>query len=199
MYIPPRFAENNSESLFAFIHEHSFATFVTDDLEVTHLPLLLNAEQTALQGHFAKANPHWKAIDGQRRAKAVFHGPHAYVSPAWYSPDKPSVPTWNYATVHVSGAPKMIDDEKGMNGFLERLIHKYESARAKPWAYAPPKEFHAAMLTQIVGFELPIEKIEGKFKLSQNRSEKDQAAVIAGLATEGGKETAALMKARTGN
>lgn len=196
MYIPPRFAETDLPTLLTFIDEHGFATFITDDLEVTHLPLLLNADQTALQGHFAKANPQWKTIDGARRAKALFHGPHAYVSPAWYSPEKPSVPTWNYATVHVSGAPKMIDDEIWMNDFLERLIQKYESPRAQPWTYTPPKEFHAAMLTQIVGFELPIEKIEGKFKLSQNRSEKEQASVIAGLAAEGAHETAKLMRAR---
>lgn len=196
MYIPPRFAETDPRALHAFIEQHGFATFVTDDLNVTHLPLLLNARRTALQGHFARANPHWKTIDGTRRAKALFHGPHAYVSPAWYSPDKPSVPTWNYAAVHASGVPAIIDDEKWMNDFLERLIRKYESARAQPWAYTPPPEFHAAMLTQIVGFELPIEQIEGTFKLSQNRSEKDQASVIAGLEAEGESETAALMRAR---
>jgi transcriptional regulator len=96
----------------------------------------------------------------------------------------------------VTGAPVLVDDSNWLNAFLERLVQKYESSRNQPWAYSPPADFHTAMVSQIVGFEMPIETIEGKFKLSQNRSQQDQAGVIAGLESEGGSQVASLMRER---
>jgi transcriptional regulator len=198
MYVPPAFQEKDRDVLLRFIERYSFATFITggDTPQVTHLPLLLDRAANTLQGHFAKANAHWRALDGTREALAIFHGPHAYVSPAWYHASGPAVPTWNYAVVHASGVPEIRSDAAWLKGFVARLTAAYESQRETPWKDALPENFRAAMLTQIVGFEMPVTSLVGKFKLNQNRSAADQEGVIAGLEASGDTELAALMRAR---
>ena len=149
-------------------------------------PLL--AERTdagwRLGGHVARANPLWREADG-RRVLAIFHGAQAYVSPGWY-PSKVRhgrmVPTWNYSLVQAHGRLRAIDDPAWLRAFLERLTARHESGRAVPWQVSDaPDDFIAATMRAIVGFEIEVDRLEGKFKLSQNRSGEDQAGVMAGL------------------
>jgi len=201
MYVPPAFRESDLPTLQAFMEAYSFATFVSggETPFVTHLPLLVDrsrGENGTLVGHVARANPQASLFDGARRATAIFHGPHAYVSPAWYDAGKPSVPTWNYSVVHASGVPRVTDDSAVTKELLARMVAKYEGGRAQPWTYELPVDFVDAMLRQIVAFEMPIETLEGKFKLSQNRSKGEQQRVVEGLEREGEEETAGLMRGR---
>jgi transcriptional regulator len=180
MYIPKTFQVTDSEVLAAFIRAHSFATLVSaveGTPFATHLPLLL--DEGRLLGHVARANPHWRAFDGQQEALAIFHGPHAYISPTWYTV-APAVPTWNYAAVHVYGIPRLIEGE-GLAAIVDRLVAAYEAAQPAPWSGELPAEYRAKLLQAIVGFELEIVRIEGKFKLGQGRSQEDQLGVLARL------------------
>jgi transcriptional regulator len=144
----------------------------------THLPLVVNdeGEHGLLEGHFARANPHWKSLAGQE-ALVVFNGPHSYVSPTLYA-EPLSVPTWNYIAVHAYGTLSLIEDEAGKDALLTGLISANEPAYAEKWR-AMPDGFRRSMLAGIVGFRIPIARIEGKFKLSQNRPEADRRNVQA--------------------
>jgi transcriptional regulator len=156
-------------------------------LAATHLPLVVKDEgpHGLLEGHFARANRHWQALAG-RDTLAVFAGPHSYVSPALYV-DPLSVPTWNYIAVHAYGTLELVDDEAGKEALLAGLIHVHEPAFAEKWR-AMPGDFRRSMLAGIVGFRIAIQRIEGKFKLSQNRDETErgnvQAAHVAGTADQ---------------
>jgi transcriptional regulator len=199
MYIPTAFRADDRSALYDLIDRHGFGTLVSviDGTPfATHLPLLLDRGRGVLLGHVARANPHWHALAGSAEALAIFHGPHAYVSPSWYAP-APAVPTWNYAAVHVYGTPRLLD-EAGLRDLVGRLVEQYESGRARPWTMDLPEDYMGKMLRAIVGFEIPIERIEGKFKLSQNRSTEDRAGVIAALAAGSAEERALaeFMKAR---
>ena len=183
MYIPKSFAETDAAILYQFMRDHNFASLVTQhdgQLAATHLPFMLDAERGVLQAHLARANDQWKAFDGGE-ALVIFQGPHAYVSPTWYE-THPSVPTWNYTAVHVYGSPRVVDDEPTTRRMLRELVENHEHGRRPEWDMALPEEYFQTMLKAIVFFELPIARIEGKFKLNQNRSEADQASVIAHLA-----------------
>lgn len=144
----------------------------------THLPLTVidEGEHGALEGHFARANGHWQALAGQE-ALVVFQGPHSYVSPTLYA-EPLSVPTWNYIAVHAYGTLELIEDDPGKEQVLNRLIHQHEPAYAEHWR-ALPEGYRRTMLAGIVGFRLPIARMEGKFKLSQNRPETDRRNVRA--------------------
>lgn len=195
------------ETQAAFIEANSFATLVTaggeaqNQLFATHLPLLFNrtrGEWGALAGHVALGNEQWKHLrDMQARggeAMAIFHGPHAYISPSWYETEL-AVPTWNYVAVHAYGTPRLLDDAE-LAAQLRAMIEKYESARPAPWPGALPEEFEAKLRKGIVGFEIEITRLEGKRKLSQNRPASDQANVIAALQDsplEDDREIARLM------
>jgi transcriptional regulator len=188
MYQPTAFRVDDESVAFDFIDTHGFATLISlagNEPRVSHVPLVLDRRPGAarLLGHVARLNEHWKAFDGTSTALAIFHGPHGYVSPAWYT-QHPSVPTWNYAVVHVTGVPTLLD-ESGTRVVLERLVEKYESARQRPWTPDFPKDYWAKQLKAIVGFALPVSGIEAKFKLSQNRDEHDRQGVLAGLEAEG--------------
>jgi transcriptional regulator len=156
-------------------------------LTATHLPLVVKDEgpHGLLEGHFARANRHWQSLAGSE-ALAVFSGPHGYVSPALYV-DPLSVPTWNYIAIHASGTLELIEDEPGKDAVLTSLIHANEPAFADKWR-SMPETFRRSMLAQIVAFRIPIRRIEGKFKISQNRAEAErrnvQAAHAAGTADE---------------
>ena len=204
MYVPATFAETAPDALTAIIRRHAFALLVsTGDDGVpfaTHLPFLYDAAQGPhgrLSAHMARANPHAALLDG-RPALVVFAGPHAYVSPSWYG-QHPSVPTWNYVAIHAYGAPRVIDDRDAERAMMRRLVADYEADRPDPWTMdGLPDSYVAGMQRGIVAFEMPVDRLEGKFKLSQNRPEADRTAVAAALAAEGGEaaEVAALMRQR---
>lgn len=163
-------------------------------IAATHLPLVVKDEgpHGVLEGHFARANGHAQALAG-REALAVFSGPHGYVSPALYA-DPLSVPTWNYIAIHAYGALELVEDEPGKESLLAGLIQAHEPDFGERWR-AMPTDFRRSMLAEIVGFRVPIERIEGKFKLSQNRNaaerESVQAAFASGTASQ--QELAAWM------
>jgi transcriptional regulator len=157
--------------------------------------LLLDAqrgEYGTLLGHFARANPQWQADHAQAKTLALFHGPHAYVSPSWYPDGKLAVPTWNYSAVHATGIIRLIEEPDEAQAVVERLAETYESSRAAPWKNQLPADLNRKMMNGIVVFEMPIQRLEGKFKLSQNRSEADQQGAIAGLRQAGDEESVAL-------
>jgi transcriptional regulator len=186
MYVPAAFRVEDTSSLYEVIEAYSFATLVsvTDDAPfATHVPLLFErrTDGPALLGHVARANPHWRRFDGSRQALAIFHGPHAYISPSWYA-THPAVPTWNYVAVHAYGAPRVRDDDTWVSHLLDRLVAKYESALPEPWSGELPVPFRQRMVRAVVGFEMPVERIEGKFKLGQNRPAADQERVTQVLA-----------------
>jgi transcriptional regulator len=206
MYTPRHFREDDLDAMHAVIREHSFATLVSltgDGLLATHLPLLLDAgrgEHGTLTGHMARANPHWRSF-GEGEALAIFHGPHAYISPSWYEDRAANVPTWNYVAVHVYGTPRLIEDDVAVADLLAQTAATYEAALPAPWS---PGEFdaakYAAMRGGVAAFDLPITRIEGKAKLNQNRTEGDRAGVIAALGAadhSDGRAIASAMARRT--
>jgi transcriptional regulator len=192
-YIPKHFRVDDRDALVAFVQANAGA----DGLDVSHVPLhLVRAADGAMKllGHVARANVHWKSLEAGRETLAIFNGPHAYVSPGWYA-NHPSVPTWNYATVHARGTARLMDDE-ALKRLIDTLSAYYESGREKPWRMADlTTEYVDMMVRAIVGFEIEVASLEGKFKLSQNRKADDIARVIAALEAEGEGATAALMRA----
>ncbi len=205
MYVPNTFAEDNPAELAALMRSASFATLVTtsDGCPVaTHLPLVLDDDGNGpgrLLGHVARANDHWKAFDGDTQALAVFAGPHAYISPSWYeSPNM--VPTWNYAAVHAYGRPSVIEDTDAVLALLSRLVGTYESDATGNWSMANSDlDIMRGMTKGIVAFEMPIERIEGKWKMSQNRKPEDARGAVKGLRRLGSPDAAAvadIMEAR---
>ena len=196
MYIPKHFNEAGQQRIAALIRDFGFATLIStpaDGPQVTHAPVQLDAGRAVLVGHIARANPHSEALQNGASMLVIFHGPHSYVSPTWYideNPRVPNVPTWNYAAVHVSGTVTRIDGDAAKWKIVSELAAQYEAGSAAPW---DPRglEAHAGKLSAIVGFEIAIEKIEAKWKLSQNRSVKDQENVIAKLAASDSTEARA--------
>ena len=201
LYIPKHFREEDEAALVSLIEANAFGTLVSASpegaLNVSHIPFEVRREAGGLKllGHLARANPHWQALEGARETIAIFEGPHAYVSPGWYEVH-PSVPTWNYAVVHAHGRPRLMDEAE-LHELVSELSAKYESGREKPWRMGDlPADYVQNMLDAIVGFELAVEQLEGKFKLSQNRKAADHANVVAALEREGEPELATLMRSR---
>ena len=142
----------------------------------------------------ARANNQWRTFDGSAEALAIFHGPHAYVSPTWYA-TSPAVPTWNYAAVHVYGKPAASADRDFTKAALVDLVTKYESTRSNPWrAEGLAPDLFDKLASAIVAFEMPVERIEGNFKLGQNRSREDRAGMLAGLEGEGTSDAELLAR-----
>lgn len=194
MYIPPAFRQDDQEALRAIMCAAGLAHFITATATgplVTPLPLFLDTdegEQGVLYGHLARANPQWKT-PATGDGLATFAGPDAYVTPAWYA-DKAEtgkvVPTWNYVAVHASGPVSFFDDPERLLDVVSRLTDRHEAGRAAPWAVADaPPDFIRAQLKGIVGLRMPIKRLEGKFKLSQNRSVADRAHIATGLSASG--------------
>ena len=146
---------------------------------------MLDRERNVLLGHMARANPQWQAFDGSGHALAIFHGPHAYVSPSWYAEPATAVPTWNYAVAHVHGRVELMRDTAETRALLEEMIARYEAGRAQPWRLQLEGRALQAMLDAIVGFRLAVERIDVKLKLSQNRSVADRERVTAALRADG--------------
>ncbi len=188
------FRQDDPDALRRQIRRAPFATLVSQGeqgLLATHLPLLLVPEESehgTLYGHVARANPHWRALVDDGEALAIFQGPHGYVSPTWY-PSKAehgkAVPTWNYIAVHARGEVDVFDDAERLRVLLDALGAVHERGRPEPWALDDaPRDYLEAMLRAIVGLRLPIRRLEGTWKLSQNRDDADIAGVIAGLRAE---------------
>lgn len=191
MYRPAAFRQDDLTALHAQIDSTGLALLTSNgpaSLQASHLPLLLEPEEGefgTLYGHFARANPHWQDLAGQE-ALAVFAGPDAYVHPDWY-PGKAEhgqvVPTWNYIAVHAWGQVETFDDPERLRELLTRLTARHEAGRPRPWSLDDaPAEYLERMLRAIVGFALPIRRLEGQWKLSQNRQPADHAGVREGLA-----------------
>lgn len=205
MYIPNHFKETRPDVLGAFIRAHPFATLVSSGdagLIGTHLPLIWSpdpAPHGTLRGHIARPNPHAKAAAGAGETIAIFHGAQAYVSPNWY-PSKHEhgkvVPTWNYVAVHAYGPLTIIDDADWLRRLVTELTDLHESFAPMPWRVTDaPADFVDQMLKGIVGIEIPLRRLEGKWKLSQNRPAPDRAGTIEGLEGRGDPASQAVAAA----
>jgi transcriptional regulator len=201
MYTPAHFAESDLGKLHEAIERYSFATLVSQRGAgpfASHLPLLLDRDagpRGTLVGHMARANPQWQDAAGQL-VLAIFAGPHAYISPTWYEADE-TVPTWNYVAVHAYGRLELIEDHAAAEALLRRTVNLYESALPTPWRLDESPEFVERLVRQIVAFRIPIERLEGKWKLNQNHPHQRRAKVIAELESrqdENSREIARLMR-----
>jgi transcriptional regulator len=199
MYVPPHFAETDPAVLHDFVEAHSFGLLVSQiggEPFATHLPFLLDRDagpHGTLVGHVARANPHWRELAGHP-ALAVFSGPHAYVSPTWYEAE-PAVPTWNYVAVHATGRAELVEDRGELLEIVRRTVTVYESAMPRPWRLDPSSAYVDRLLPQIVGFRLPVEKLEGKWKLNQNHPTERRAKVVRALEAAGGENAARVAAA----
>lgn len=202
MYLPEHFAEHDPIALHGLIAEHPLGALVTlgaDGLSANHLPFLLAAdagEHGTLLTHVARGNRVWHDCSADHEALVIFQGPSAYISPNWY-PTKAEthrhVPTYNYAVVHAYGRLVIHDDEKWLRGFLGRLTKRMEAARPRPWKMGDaPQDYLRQMLVGIVGIEIPISRLVGKWKVSQNRLPADRDGAVAGLRATGEPEAVAM-------
>lgn len=186
MYVPPPFAVTDRAALHDFVERHSFGLLVSQlggEPFATHLPFLLERDTGTLVGHVARANPQWRTL-ADHTVMVVFAGPHAYVSPTWYeSPG--TVPTWNYTAVHAYGRATVIEDADDLREIVRRTTDFYEASMPTPWTLPDDGVFVDRLLTQIVGFRVAVERLEGKFKLNQNHPAERRAKVAAALAAQG--------------
>jgi transcriptional regulator len=191
VYVPAHFRLDDPAVLRAFMRAHAFATLVTvvDGAPfATHLPVLVDDDERGeagtglvLRAHVARANPQWQTLEEQD-ALVMFTGPHAYVSPSWYTV-VPSVPTWNYTAAHAYGRGRILTERDDVLDLLRRLTDKEEAGFARPWSVDRlSDEYVDTMMRAIVAFAIPVARIEGKYKLSQNRSADDRAGVTEALA-----------------
>ena len=199
MYMPAHYEETRPEVLHALVRSHPLATWVVqgaDGLSVDHVPFLLDPSRGAhgtLIGHVARANPVWQRLGA---SVAVFQGAQAYISPSWY-PSKQAhgkaVPTWNYAVVHAHGTPRAIESRDELLAIVTRLTHTHEAGSAVPWAVSDaPADYIDRLLKAIVGIELPIERLVGKWKVNQHASLPDRLGTVAGLQQRGDAQSLAL-------
>jgi transcriptional regulator len=209
MYIPKHFEETRVPVLHAFVEAHPFCTLVTmgsSGLIASHIPVVLEREGTSLgvlKGHVSRANPQWREFTPEVEALAIFVGPDHYITPSWYAEKAETgnvVPTWNYAAVHAYGWLAIVKDAAWLRAHVEALTKIHEAERSTPWKVSDaPEEYVSAMVKGIVGLELAVTRIEGKWKASQNRSERDRQGVAQGLgelATENSRAMKALVEER---
>ena len=191
MYVPNHFCEDDAEKLAALIEENSFGVLVTvaeGRPFASHIPFLYDRGANVLRGHVARANPQWRHFRPGTEVMVLFQGPHGYISPSWYL--SPGVPTWNYATAHVYGSARALEEPSRIKTIVEGLTAKHERGNQPPWV----PTYDPKMLNAIVGVEIAIKEVQGKFKLNQNRSAADRAAVISKLAASGSEADLALAK-----
>ena len=195
MYLPRHFEETDVRVLHQFIRAHPFGALVTattGGLDANHIPFVLESEPApygTLHGHIARANPLWRECTAATPALVLFQGENAFVSPSWYPSKQETgkvVPTWNYVVVHAHGPLRFIDDAAWVRAHVETLTNQHEHERAAPWRVtdAPP-DFIERLVQGLVGLEIPIARLAGKWKVSQNRSERDREGVVDGLTAEG--------------
>ncbi|MEJ2622421.1 MAG: FMN-binding negative transcriptional regulator [Candidatus Thiodiazotropha sp.] len=202
MYIPEHFKEENSDRISALIENNSFGMVITalDGVPfVSHLPFIFDhaaGSKGKLFFHMARANPQWQYFSSCGEVLVVFQGPHAYVSPSWYS--SPGVPTWNYAVVHLRGNPRLLESESELEVLVEQLTNVYESNTSSPWKPNLSGERRSKLFSMIVGFEIEVTEIQAKFKLSQNRPLEDQQRVIEKLDQSSNQTEVAVAKLMSG-
>ena len=206
MYVPTQNEETRIPVMHALLRTHPLGTWVTqadEGLIANHIPFLIDAERGefgTLVGHVARANPVWKTFSKTADSLVIFQGPQTYITPSWY-PGKQEhgkvVPTWNYAVVHAHGLPRSIDDRDWLLAHVSAMVDTQESREVLPWQVADaPPDYIDSMLRAIVGIEIPIAKLAGKWKVSQNRADADRAATVTGLLErmdEQSREMAALV------
>lgn len=195
MYQPPLFREDRLEVQHDLIRAHPLGLLISagpGGLLANPIPFLIDphgGECGTLRCHMARANPHWRELEAVEECLVVFQGPQDYVTPSWYATKQETgkvVPTWNYATVHAWGRPQVIADAAWLRRQIGDLTLSREGKRAQPWAVGDaPDDFIAAQIKGIIGVEIPISRIEGKWKMSQNRPAADRAGVIAGFREQG--------------
>jgi transcriptional regulator len=195
VYVPSHFNESRIDVLHGFIRASGLATLVSmtaEGLLASHAPLMLDPDPApygTLVGHLAKANPHARSADPGTQTLVIFHGPDGYITPSYYAAKKEHgkvVPTWNYTAVHAYGTLEVFDDPARLLAIVTRLTNLHEAERAQPWAVSDaPADFVQGMLNGIVGISLPIARLEGKVKMSQNRPAADQTGVVDGLRADG--------------
>lgn len=184
MYTPSHFVNHDLGELHAMMRRHPFALLVTHhggETHLTHLPFRIEptrGPKGTLEAHLGAMNPHCEAIHAGAPCTVVFQGPEAYVSPRWYADPSKNVPTWNYVAIHAHGAPKPVTDPTRLLEMIGRLTDEHEAYIEEPWSIQEAKGHAGQLVKHILGFELEIEEIEGKYKLSQNRSDADRAGVL---------------------
>jgi len=205
MYLPRHFEQTDPQQLHALMRAHPLATLVTMQQGMPtadHVPLEFDPATQVLRGHVARANPLWQAAGGHG-VLVVFQGPQAYVTPSWYRSKAAThkvVPTWNYTVVHARGVLRAVDDAPWLHGLVSGLTAHHEAPRALPWAVADaPDDYVQQMLRAIVGIEIAVESLVGKWKISQNRSEADRLGVADGLSAAEGEPAAMGALVRSGN
>ena len=208
MYQPPHFRDDTRTAQHGLIRTYPLGLLITggaDGLIANPIPFLLDetGAHGTLRAHLARANPQWQALAEAQDCLVVFQGPQGYVTPDWYASKREHgrvVPTWNYATVHVWGRARVIQDADWLRRQIADLTALRETPRAAPWAVDDaPAPFVAAQMRAIVGIEIPIARIEGKWKMSQNRPEADRAGVIAGMRADGEAALAEIVAERSGS
>jgi transcriptional regulator len=209
MYQPPHFREDRIEVQHGLIHTHSLGLLITsgpDGLQANHVPFLIypgETERGTLRAHVSRANPQWRELNAVEQCLVVFQGPQEYITPSWYPTKRETgkvVPTWNYVTVHAWGRPRVVDDVVWLRRQIEDLTLLKEGGLPEPWKVDDaPADYVASQIKGIIGIEVPIDRIEGKWKLSQNRPAADRAGVVAGLSGAGqsAKIMAALVAERS--
>jgi len=207
MYVPSHFEESDLGTLHALLRAHPLGTWVTQSRDVAdggelianHVPFLLDptrGEHGTLLCHVARANPVWRSFSTTQASLVVFQGPQGYITPSWY-PSKQAhgkvVPTWNYAVVHAHGQPRVIDDPAWLLHHVGQMTHGHETPRPAPWQVGDaPADFVDSLLRAIVGIEIPISRLVGKWKVSQNRPAADRAGVVDGLVQQGDDASRAM-------
>ena len=204
MYLPKHFEETRVDVLHRLIRAHPLGALVVmtrSGLDANHIPLEVDPDPApfgTLRGHVARANPLWRESGGDAQALAIFQGPDTYVSPGWYATKQETgkvVPTWNYAVVHAHGAIRFIDDRAWLRAFVHRLTDRHEASRPEPWKVTDaPDDYIEAQLGAIIGLEMPIARLVGKWKVSQNRPAQDREGAVEGLSREGGETGAAMAR-----
>ena len=195
MYIPPLNRVEDRQLINAFIHAQGFATLITNgggEIVASHLPVLFDEDANILRSHMARANEQWKHFASAGEVLCIFHGPHAYISPSWYE-QQHTVPTWNYAVVHVYGKVSLVDEAELKQIVLDTTT-KFESTMPRPWTVPFSEKEIFSMLKAIVGFKIDITRTEAKFKLGQNRSAEDQEKMLRNLQAAADDESRALAR-----
>jgi transcriptional regulator len=186
VYTPSHFAVDDLQRLHQVIRRHPLGLMISahdGQLHMTHLPFHLVADSGngRLEAHLARVNPHCSALLAGAASVVVFQGPDAYVSPRWYTDPARNVPTWNYVAIHAHGRPRMIDDPQQTMNLIGRLTDEHEAPIPDPWRIAEAQEHAERLLPHILAFDIAIERLEGKFKLSQNRQPRDRLGVMQAL------------------
>ena len=202
MYLPQHFEESRVDVLHGLIHTHPLGALVTltaDGLDANHIPFEVDPEPApfgTLCGHVARANRVWRDLSPGVEALVIFQGPGTYISPAWYPTKQETakvVPTWNYAVVHAHGTPRFIDDRAWLRDFVTKLTNRHEAERRDPWHVTDaPADYIDKQLGAIIGLEIPITRLIGKWKVSQNRPAQDRGGVVEALSHEGHPSATAM-------